>query len=227
MSKLIFLPGWGYRASVMQPLADCFGDEFAAECQDLPQDFERWLESIEQGSWLIGWSLGGMLAAQAAARLKERCAGLILLGTNLSFVQSAKWQWAMPDADFQAFANSLQQSPQQCLRRFAMLCAQGASEPKALNQLLRQHLLPADSPQLATGLQLLQQLDISSSLHDYQGAKLMLFAQQDALLPVVAAEQVSRLYPQEMQVEQLAGSHAFVLEHAEQVAAIIRDWIKP
>src|SRR5690554_6684260 len=112
MTKLTFFPGWGYSAEVMRLLATELQDEFVVQLESLP-DFDaddftaRAASRIADDSWLVGWSLGGMLAALLADHLQERCAGLILLGCNGVFVRRTDWQHAMAPADFSAFKAAL------------------------------------------------------------------------------------------------------------------------
>lgn len=230
MTRLVFFPGWGYSAEVMRPLASELQDDFVVQLESLPDfaadDFVAQTASrVAKNSWLVGWSLGGMLAALLARHMQQDCAGLILLGCNPVFVQRTDWPNAMTPADFDAFTNSFQQQPQQTLQRFAMLCSQGAAQPRQIVQQLRSQLLAANSAGLPDGLQQLEQLDIRSALRDFAGRKLALFAADDALVPAQVLPQMSAMALPQSSLQQVPGSHAFVVEHAAQLAAQIRQFV--
>jgi pimeloyl-ACP methyl ester carboxylesterase len=91
--RLILLPGWGLGVSPMEPLAAALqglDEHLKVDIEPLPEldssDLQDWLdeldERIPQDVWLGGWSLGGMLASELAARRGERCCGLLTLASN-------------------------------------------------------------------------------------------------------------------------------------------------
>lgn len=229
MTNLTLLPGWGFNTTVLQDLASNLTPSFNVELRPLP-DFsqpnylEKALEQLPQNCWLVGWSLGGMLAALLAQQLQERCAGIILLCTNCSFVAKQTWPQAMPPATFKHFKNVYQQDAAQALKQFAFLCSQGALQPRSLLQQLQQHLSPAPTSSLHAGLDLLASLDIHGALQSFAGAKLAIFAQQDALVPATAAPNLAKTYPQ-ITCQSINGSHAFVVEQAPQLATLITEFI--
>ncbi len=93
--RLILLPGWGLGISPLEPLTAALqglDEHLYVEIEPLPEldssDVQEWLddldERIPQDVWLGGWSLGGMLASELAARRGERCCGLLTLASNPS-----------------------------------------------------------------------------------------------------------------------------------------------
>lgn len=72
--------------------------------------------------WLVGWSLGGMLAVALAHRYPESVTGVITLGANACFSTQADWPNAMPRSTFEQFYKRFQRSPERALKRFAFLC---------------------------------------------------------------------------------------------------------
>jgi|GEM_PF-4711110 len=79
--------------------------------------------------WLIGWSLGGMLAVALAHRYPEPVTGVITLGANACFSTQADWPNAMPRSTFEQFYKRFQRSPERALKRFAFLCTSLSTEP--------------------------------------------------------------------------------------------------
>ena len=83
--------GWALRR--LEPLAAALrglNERLQVEIEPLPDltgsDPDEWLDELDatiaQDCWLGGWSLGGMLATQLAARRGDRCCGLLTLASN-------------------------------------------------------------------------------------------------------------------------------------------------
>lgn len=234
--RLILLPGWGLGTAPLQPLAAALrglDPRLHVEIEPLPQldssDPLDWLDELDanlaQDAWLGGWSLGGMLAAELAARRGERCAGLLTLASNLRFVAEPDWPAAMTVETFNAFYQACVADTPATLKRFALLCAQGAADARGLS---RQLLGAAPQPQaepLLAGLGLLAALDTRAALQSFVGPQLHLFAGDDALVPAGAASALLELLP-DIEIGLIdQASHAFVLERPHEVAAAIQAFL--
>lgn len=232
--RLILLPGWGLGVSPLEPLAAALrglDEHLQVQVEPLPMlpggDPAEWLDeldaSLPDNAWLGGWSLGGMLAAELAARRGDRCCGLLTLASNPCFVARADWSTAMPAETFEAFLAGCRKDPAVTLKRFSVLCAQGAADPRGLARLLASAApLPHE---LASGLEVLAALDTRSALQRYNGPQLHLFAGQDALVPAeVAGELLARLPDIEVGLIEHA-SHALVVEDPHSLAAAIHAFL--
>ena len=222
MTDLVLLPGWGWDTAPLEPLAGALEKQgVTTHLLALPEILddstesclERWLDDLDHrvkaGAWLLGWSLGGQLASALAARRGAACPGLITLASNPCFVQRSDWPCAMPKETFEAFAQGLTNQPEATLRRFALLCAQGDSAPRALAKRLQEGKSPAQRNQ-EIGLRLLGTLDSRPALTRFNGPQLHLLAEQDALLPQTLVEALVRLCNR-AQIEQRPGAHASLL----------------
>jgi len=234
--RLILLPGWGLGISPMEPLAAALqglDERLRVEIEPLPElessDLEEWLDELDanlpQDAWLGGWSLGGMLAAGLAARRGDRCCGLLTLASNASFVAREQWPGAMAGETFEAFLAGCADDARMTLKRFSLLCAQGAEDPRRLSRLLlggAPHTSPAV---LLSGLKLLAQLDTRQALQGFRGPQLHLFAGLDGLVPAEAAGDLLALLPDvEIGLIEQA-SHAFLLEDPHGVAGAIQAFL--
>ncbi|WP_249679422.1 alpha/beta fold hydrolase [Pseudomonas abieticivorans] len=235
--RLILLPGWGLGISVLEPLAAALqglDEHLRVEIEPLPDlptsDLAEWLDELDadlpQDVWLGGWSLGGMLAAELAARRGDRCCGLVTLASNPCFVARAEWPSAMHGETFDAFLAGCASDPQATLKRFSLLCAQGAAQdPRGLARLLNAGAPTASVDSLRHGLELLANLDIRAALQHYPGPQFHLFAGLDALVPAEAANDLLTLLPDiEVGVIEQA-SHAFPLEDPHELAAAIQAFL--
>ncbi|MGP0172200.1 alpha/beta fold hydrolase [Pseudomonas sp. NCHU5208] len=232
--RVILLPGWGLDGALLQPLAEALGDTLQVAIAPLPRlttaDPGAWLDELDarlpSDCWLAGWSLGGMLASALAARRGARCRGLIGLASNACFVASEAWPTAMLAETHAVFQQGCEANPAATLKRFAMLCAQGAADARGLSRQLQAHLQSNADEHLLAGLEVLARLDNRSALASYSGPQLHLLAEQDALVPAAAGEALLALLPAG-EVDVLEGcSHAFVLEQAASVAALMLDFIR-
>lgn len=224
------LPGWGFGPAVLEPLREALRAQAPAlQVQVLPlpasDASDTWLEQLDDqippGSWLVGWSLGGMLATQLAARRGAGCPGLITLASNACFRTRSDWPTAMPGEVFDTFCQAFDLGPEETLRRFSMLCSRGAADPRTLARQLQVVTDALPSGVLGAGLALLARLDGRPALKAFEGLQLHLFGEGDALVPVAAAEALARLLPQ-ARIEVLAGaSHALPLERPDEMAACL------
>ncbi|NWC55898.1 alpha/beta fold hydrolase [Pseudomonas veronii] len=234
--RLILLPGWGLGVSPLEPLAAALhglNEHLRVQVEPLPalasSDLDEWLDeldaSLPDNAWLGGWSLGGMLASELAARRGERCCGLLTLASNPCFVARDSWPNAMPGATFEAFLAGCHADVPVTLKRFGLLCAKGAADPRGLARLLTSAAPQTPSNVLMNGLELLAQLDTRDALVAFRGPQLHLFAGLDELVPAEAASDLLSLLPDvEIGLIEQAG-HAFLLEDPHGVAGAIQAFL--
>lgn len=234
--RLILLPGWGLGVSPLEPLAAALhglNEHLRVQIEPLPalgsSDLGEWLDELDatlpDNAWLGGWSLGGMLASELAARRGERCCGLLTLASNPCFVAHDGWPNAMPGETFDAFLAGCHADSQVTLKRFGLLCAKGAADPRGLARLLVSGAPNTPSNVLMSGLELLAQLDTRDALMGYRGPQLHLFAGLDELVPAEAASDLLSLLPDvEIGLIEQAG-HAFPLEDSHGVAGAIQAFL--
>lgn len=235
-NRLVLLPGWGLGISALQPLVAtlrAIDPGLRVEIQELPNlvsgDPNEWLDKLDRqlprNVWLGGWSLGGMLAGELAARRGDACCGLITLGSNLSFVSRPDWPHGMAPDTFQTFLEGCRYHTQVTLKRFISLCSQGAQEPRGLARLLSASLPQPAPEQLVAGLEVLGQLDTRAALQAYGGPQLHVFAGCDALVPAEVAGLLLEELP-DVEVGLLEDSaHGFVMETPHELAAAIKAFV--
>lgn len=234
--RLILLPGWGLGTAPLEPLAEALrglDERLRVQVEPLPtlssSDPAEWLDELDDSlppdAWLGGWSLGGMLAAELAGRRGERCPGLVTLASNPRFVAGSAWPSAMPAETFAAFRQGCAMDAAVTLKRFALLCSQGAADSRGLSRLLLGAAPQVAPDSLLAGLDLLAALDTRAALQSFAGPQLHLFAGLDGLVPADAAAALLALLP-DVEIGLIdTASHAFVLERPHEVAAAIQAFL--
>lgn len=251
-TPLVLVHGWGMNAGVWAGLPDALTARFAPLALDLPGhggtpfspeqwSLDHWAqaclaqaaERLPDGDdaapavWL-GWSLGGLVALQAARLAPQRVKALVLVTATPRFVRAVDWQVAVPEGTLGQFHDGLLADPAGTLERFLALQVRGSEDARGLLRRLRAGLAeqPAPDPAaLAQGLDLLRDEDLRGPLPDIRPPALWLFGERDTLVPAAAAERVALLMP-EARVQVLPGAaHAPWLSHGSETAKAIIEFV--
>lgn len=216
IANLVFIHGWGGDRRLWQPLLEQLQAQLALPVQTLdlpgfgsraadpwPQDtqlFDQIYAQLPEDCLLIGHSLGGMLAAQLAARpAQAKIRGLITIAANASFVQCDDWP-GMSGATFDGFLRQMTRDAEITWQQFCGLQARGDSEMRPLLRQLKQWRPQAFNGGFLQALACLGRWDNRALLGRLPIPALHLLGAGDALVPAAAAEELLRL-----------GAHAEVL----------------
>lgn len=201
---LVLLHGWGCDARVWQGLVGRLNAYFDIDVLDLPGfggnrhlplNESTLAELLPKRCYVLGWSLGGMLAVALAARVPEKVAGVVTLAANAKFVADDHWPQAMAAQTFEQFKSGASKLLAPTLKRFAHLLANQQTK-SAVND-LREDLLSAldqnpDAAYLPT-LNWLQSIDNRQQLSQMAVPSLHLYGEHDQLVPVQAAQAIEKL----------------------------------
>lgn len=218
---IVLLHGWAADSNSWQALLPYLNNHYDLICVDLPnfggssslvsENIQDWLAQLlpylPTRAIYLGWSLGGMLATALAAQYPERVAALITIASNTKFVRGDGYKAAMPAKIERAFYQRFVEAPENTLKRFCALEAQGETDERAALKQLRalqkqsaQHL----NSGWASALQLLAAIDNRAAFTQLSIPGLHIFGDADALVPVAAAEALAQLN---------ASQHIRVLPH--------------
>lgn len=183
---------------------------------------------LPAGSWLLGWSLGGLVAMQAALRHPERIAGLVLLAATPCFIARAHWPEGADAGLVKAMALELASDPEVVVQRFLALEIHGSAnardELRRLKSLALRHGLP-DKAALLAGLAYLERTDISRHLAEMACPVLLVGGRRDKLVPWASLERSHGTLPDSRLVRIPGAAHAPFLTDAGAVADAIREFV--
>jgi pimeloyl-[acyl-carrier protein] methyl ester esterase len=175
---------------------------------------------------IIGWSLGGAVAAQWAITRPEKVKSLTLVASSPCFMQRDDWRSAMPATVLAQFAEALQSDWQGTLKRFISLQAMGDASARAVTKELLADLFKHGEPSvtaLAEGLAMLRDTDIRQQISQITCPVLLQYGDRDTLTPLPAGHWLkSQLADVQLLVHQGAAHAPFLSHRADFLATQLR-----
>lgn len=210
--ELVLLHGWGLHAGVWEPIWSALTERFRVTRVDLPghgHNADTGLGTLDEvvahvlsavprpAAWL-GWSLGGLVALQAAQTRPAMIRQVLLVASNPCMVQRADWPEAIEAAVLDTFAHALAEDYQATLQRFLALQCRGIEQPGATLRQLRQLMAAAPPhPQaLRDGLDILRYTDLRQVTKTLKQPLAILLGAKDTLVPARLASSLREWYPQ-------------------------------
>ena len=238
---LVMIHGWAMHSGVFDPLVAQLREQFRLFLVDLPghglsterddidlaQVAQRIAQLTPAAPWL-GWSLGGLIAQQAALEMPWHVRGLIALAASPRFVTADDWNTAVAAEVFLRFAAELQQDYRTTLERFLMLEAAGSAHAHAEVRALRDSVFARGEPAeaaLLQGLSMLSAMDLRAELGQLAQPHLWIAGRRDKLVPWQAMQWASEATSRGRLHCVAAAGHAPFLSHATEVAAQVRQFM--
>jgi len=236
---LVMLHGWAMHSGIFAPLTRALASRFRLHLVDLPghgasrDDTDR-LDLVEtthriaaatpRAIWL-GWSLGGLLALQAALDESENVRGLVLIASSPRFVAGGDWPLGVAANVLAGFSAGLGQDYRGTIERFLALEAMGSEHVRSELRELKAHVFERGEPAasaLERGLDILQTADLRAALPRIAVPSLWIAGRRDRLINP-AAMAWAAMQTRGRYVECNSG-HAPFLAHAEALARTIAEF---
>lgn len=201
----------------------------AASLPALATDFAAWLGSEVQAPVALGgWSLGGMVALELAARQDTPIDRLMLIGTSPRFTTSADWPHGLPTGQVLALRRNLRQAFAATLAGFFELTfAPGEVDAARLREIRAFAVRAAGLPDPAAAaalLALLAEQDQRHLLPAIRCPALVLHGTLDRVTPVGAGRALAAALPQGRLQEFPGLGHAPFWTQPAAVSAAIREF---
>jgi len=234
-APLVLLHGWAMHGGVFAALRDRLQTQRTLYLVDLPGHglsrecglplaidsvVDALVDELPPAPWL-GWSLGGLLALQAAALHPVRVPALVMLCASPRFVRGSDWTHGMSPEIFRDFASGLRSDYRGTLDRFIALEAFGSDDARGEVRALRSEVFARGEPAahvLADGLGLLETSDLRAQLPGLAVPSLWLSGRRDRLVDPRAMQAAAVLAPGAVAHTVAHAGHAPFLTHADAVA---------
>ncbi|SMY37021.1 pimeloyl-ACP methyl ester esterase BioH [Photobacterium andalusiense] len=238
---LVLIHGWGMNVGVWQDVIPMlsqhycvhwcdlpgYGDNGAISAASLTDIVERLLDRAPPTAVWLGWSLGGVIATQAALTAPSRVTKLITVASSPCFMSRTDWNGIQPRV-LANFQTQLVTDFAITIERFLVLQGLGSRTAKEDIRQLKAAVLSRPQPQLAAltlGLELLENIDLRPSLAELSQPWLRLYGRLDALVPIKTEPVLSAQYPHSQSYVFADASHAPFISHLDEFIAVVSDFI--
>jgi pimeloyl-[acyl-carrier protein] methyl ester esterase len=233
--------GWGLHGGVWSGLAAALGKTRRVLTPDLPGHggapcppagfglaaaADALAPGIPDGSIVLGWSLGALVALTLARRHPRRVGELVLVAATPRFTRGADWPCAVDAAVLDGFARDLEGDHRQTLTRFLALQVRGGTAPRDTLRTLRELLFERGEPDpraLAGGLEALRDTDMRRDLADIMQPTVVIAGERDKLVPAEASRRLAAALPRARYAQLSGAAHAPFLSHPGAFAAALGD----
>jgi pimeloyl-[acyl-carrier protein] methyl ester esterase len=197
---LVVIHGWAMHGGVFAPLVEALSSQCTMYLVDLPghghsRDCGLTLEpaacaraiaaATPPAAWL-GWSMGGLVALQAALDHPQRVLGLGMLCASPRFVSGPDWPHGVDAEVFRQFGRDLDADYRGTLDRFLALEAMGSDDAREDMRRLRRDVFARGEPDrrvLHEGLELLDRADLRARLPSLGVPSAWIAGHRDRLIP--------------------------------------------
>lgn len=236
-THVVLLHGWAMSGAVFAPLVERLDQRCTLHLVDLPghgrsrdsgvpltaSDCARAIARATPRATWLGWSLGGVIALQAALDFPRHVQALAMLDSTPRFVRGQDWPHAISPEILQQFAADLRTDHRGTLERFLALEALGSDSAQEDLRRLRRDAFAEQPPSvraLCEGLDILERADLRPRLRELDQPSAWIAGRRDRLVPWQAMEWSARTcHGAFTRIE--GGGHAPFIGHAEEVVAAL------
>jgi pimeloyl-[acyl-carrier protein] methyl ester esterase len=216
--SVLIISGWAHGAEAMHPLADAMsgshwvsslsladpggvrgGIQGKGEDQRGPRDgaasispyaraIALHLDKAGEPACIVGWSIGGIAAIEAAASYPEKVCGLVLLSATARFCSDTGYSAGVDPAVLNAMIRRLRKSPDAVIADFLLQALYPMRIPA--DELARRttNALKQGTNCLIDGLEYLARVDLRDALPAITTPCLIIHGRQDRIVPRQAAQ---------------------------------------
>ncbi len=198
----VFVSGWAHEAESLSALRDALGEgeligvhELTPPTGTAPHAQETHAGMLARrlgsGSYVVGWSLGGMVALETAVAYPDRVRGLVLIGTTPRFCTTRDWRFGYAPEQLRELGDALLTEPEAALRGFfSLVLGSTANETGLTRRVASAMSLGIDS--LRAGIDYLATADLRSRVAGIGVPGVVLHGRRDAVVPWRAGKWLAR-----------------------------------
>jgi len=244
-ADLVCLHGWGVSSSLWDPFISRTAGKLKTHAIDLPGHgqspanavgLNNWtdavLEAAPESGVYMGWSLGGLMCLQAAARdsknLSSRVRGLILVDSLPRMLRGPGWEWGMKASAIAETAKGLREDYITTLQEFLMLQVLGEPGARHLVRQMRSQLLstPPLREGLERGLDILFEADLRAALPEINVPVLIINGERDRMCHPDGARWMAQQLPNAQTWIVPRAAHAPFLSHEREFAERVGEFVQ-
>lgn len=238
--KLFLIPGWAVNSSIWQSVQQPLSKTYDLHHYDFPGYGQRQhlpgnltleqlvTDALDQSPpdalWLA-WSLGTMVALEAARQSPDRISELVLTCPTLKFMTGDDWPHGQSGDAMDNLQDRFETDYETALKRFLLLQAgtdaAARKLAKATLKQLGQHPRP-DWPTLKSGLEILRQTDLRSSAGQITVATRIIVGKEDRVIPASAGIDLHQRIEGSTLIELASGHAPFIEQPAQFTDAVTR-----
>ena len=224
---LIFISGWGTTDAVWKPVLDLWGrcqpvSMFSwAQCLQEENPLNLHLEAATEAAIVVGWSLGSLLALQAALSRPEKVAGLCLISPTSRMIEDEAYV-GVPEKVLKAMLVQFKRKPLAVMENFAENCFYPRKKPVFCSLFMDMaQSFPHES--MNRGLRFLKETDLRARLSHVEAPVLLLHGREDAIIPVEQGRHLEA-HLNKATLAVASGGHGLPLTHPFWLARKISDF---
>jgi pimeloyl-[acyl-carrier protein] methyl ester esterase len=201
--KMILVTGWSYPPESLRHLGDAMAEECEVEslnnsaliaksnlaslfpCSAYARGLIAIMDQLTEPCWLGGWSMGGMIALEAAAQMPRFVKGLILISTTAKFCSDDGYAAGVPISTIQSMARRFKKDHRTTLRQFYSLAARPYGPDVTF--------MPEWSETMQNGLTYLEKADLRKVAQQVDLPTLVLHGLDDAVIPPEGGQYLAKL----------------------------------
>ena len=238
--KLFLIPGWAVNSSVWYPVAQQLANVYELYYYDFPGygnrhpldgslTFEQLVDdaiaqSPPEAIWMA-WSLGTMVAMEAARRTPERMSSLILTCPTAKFMVGDGWSYGQNDSAIANLAERFESDYETAMKRFLLLQAgtdaQARKTAKQTQHEIMQHRQPSWTT-LQSGLRILRETDLRSVANQINTPTHIIVGKEDRVIPASAGIDLHQRIEGSTLIELTTGHAPFIEQPAQFIDAVTR-----
>jgi pimeloyl-ACP methyl ester carboxylesterase len=240
-TPLLLVSGWAHPAEALQPLAEQLGRRHSvrvfaiheladrsgrSDRSDYAAGLIRELEREKKPCVLAGWSMGGMIALEAAATSTRHVAALILISSAPRLAAAPDFPQGVPPRVLRSMTLSFRRGPERTLSEFFINAAFPHPLPPPLLQEKLAAAMAIGTDRLAEQLRYLTESDLRKVARRLTTPVLVLHGSLDRIIPVGTAAWMKAPCPGVQMREWPDGGHSLPLQQPGRIAGPILRFLE-